>query len=118
VLKWHKDGHVDFDKWEDLFEDALGFAQLRAKARSEAEGLAWLVLEHPVCYATYYAFQAASRPLPPSLGSDSESSLDYLDKDLRRLAPSAMAVMIRAAAYLKQHPDASLARLKADISKP
>jgi len=118
ALNWQKGERVDFDKWDDLFEDTIGWVSRRAHDRSKAEGLAWRVLEYPLCYAAFHAFRAAHHPVPLSLPSVEEPILEYLDNDLRALAPSSMALMTRAAAYLKQYPNAPFAQLNAYVSKP
>lgn len=120
ALNWQKGAGVDLDKWEGMLDDeetGLAWAQVRAKARSKEESLAWCVLTYAIYYAAYHAFRAASRPLSGVFNDLDEDVLDYLDKDLRALAPSSMGLMPRAVAYLRQHPEASFARLNAQMSK-
>jgi len=121
ALNWQKGEHVNLDKWVGMLDDektGLAWAQVRAKARSKEESLAWCVVSFPIDYAAYHAHRAAKRCMPSSLCEIDEDLLDYLDRDLRTLAPSSMALMIRAAAYLNQHPNASFPQLKTQMSKP
>lgn len=120
VSDWHHGKPIDLDGLECQLEDeetSLSFAALRGKERSEGELRAWCVLGNAIDYVAYRAFRAANRTPWSSLSEIDESVLDHLDKDLRALEPSSMALMARAAAYLKQHPDVTLAQLQAQISK-
>jgi hypothetical protein len=120
VLNWHDGKPVDLAALEDMLEDeetSLSFAALRAGKRSKAELPAWCLFGGAVHYAAFLAFREVNRYPTTSLSNQDETVLDDLDRDLRALAPSLMAVMTRAAAYLKQHPDASLAQLKAHVSE-
>jgi hypothetical protein len=118
VLSWHQGERVDLDRLEhrlDAEETSLSFASMRAEARSAGEYRAWHVLANAIDYVGYHAFRAADRDPWSALGNIDERVLDSLDKDLRALEPSSMALMTRAAAYLKQHPDVRVARLKAHL---
>jgi hypothetical protein len=118
VLSWHQGERVDLDRLEhrlDAEETSLSFAALRAQARSEGEFRAWCVLGNAIDYVGYHALRAANRTPWSSLREIDERVLDDVDKDLRVLDPSSMALMTRAAAYLKQHPDIRVARLRAHL---
>ena len=120
ALNWQKGARVDLDKWEGMLDDeetGLAWAEVRAQARSKEESLAWCVLTDAIYYAAYHAFRAANRPLSGMFDNLDEDVLDSLDRDLRALAPSSIMLMPRAAAYLRQHPEISFARLKAQMSK-
>ncbi|HEY1545624.1 MAG TPA: hypothetical protein VGG01_24745 [Xanthobacteraceae bacterium] len=117
ALNWQKGERADLDKWDNLFKDTLGFASLRASKRSTAEGLAWCVLEYPICHTAFHVFRTENLPVPLSIPTVESLILDDLDKDLRALEPSSMALMSRAAAYLTKHPNASLAQLKVHVSE-
>lgn len=120
ALKWQKGERVDLDKWADMLEaeeTSLAFAELRAQDRSATESLALCVLTYPAFYAAHHAFRESDRRAWGALTEVSEMTLDDLDKDLRALAPSATAFMTKAAAYLKQNPDASFGQLKARINR-
>src|SRR5262249_38330637 len=101
------------DAIETEDEGGIIFAELRAQARSKQEILAWGVLGDAIYYAAYHAYRAANRDPRGSISEVDEELLDDLDKHLRTLEPSSMALMARAAAYLRRHSDASLAPLKA-----
>ncbi len=120
ALNWQKRARVDIDKWENMLdneETGLAWAEVRAQERSKEESLAWCVLTTPIYYAAYHAILAANRPLSGSFCNTDEIALDDLEEDLRKLEPSSMALMHQAAAYLRQHPDALFAQLKAHLSK-
>jgi hypothetical protein len=115
ALDWQKSGRVDLDKWVDMLDSeqtGILWAGADAQDRSKEEGLAWRVLSYPIYYAAYHAILAANRKPPSSFCNVDESVLDYLDNDLRVLAPSSMALMTKATAYLKKHPAISFAQLK------
>jgi len=118
VSNWHQGESIDLDGLEcrlDAEETSLSFAALRAQARSEGEFRAWCVLGNAIDYVGYHAFRAENRTPWSSLSEIDERVLDHVDKDLRVLDPSSTALMTRAAAYLKQHPDAPVAWLEAHI---
>jgi hypothetical protein len=119
ALNWQRGDPINPGTLENALEDekdGLAFASLRA--RSEEECLAWNVLQYAIYYAAYHAFRAENRCPSGATSEVDETTLDHLDKDLRALEPSSMALMTRAAVYLKQHPNVTLAQLKAQISKP
>jgi hypothetical protein len=120
ALNWQKGAGVDLNKWEDMLDDektGIAWAEVRAQARSKEESLAWRVLTYSIYYTAYHAFRAANRPLSGMFDNLDEDVLDDLDGDVRRLAPSSMVLMPRAAAYLRDHPEVSFARLKSQMSK-
>jgi immunity protein Imm6 of predicted polymorphic toxin system len=120
ALMWQEGKPVTPDELGEALEaeeSGVAFAILRAKERSEQEFLAWCVFDNAIAYCAYHAFCAVGRQGSGSIGEVTEMQLDDLDKDLRTLDPSSMALMTRAATYLKQHPSVTLAQLKAQISK-
>jgi hypothetical protein len=120
ALNWHQGKPVDLARWEDVLEaeeTSLAFASGRAEARSKEEYLAWVLLGNAIDYVAYRAFVAENRIPQTSLDNIDDRQLDTVDRDLRALDPSAMTLMTRAAAYLKQHPDIHLAQLKAQMLK-
>jgi hypothetical protein len=120
VSNWHQGKPVDLDELEarlEAEETSLSFAALRGKERSEEELRAWCVLANAIDYVAYRAFRAENRTPWSSLSEIDETVLDALDNDLRALQLSSMALMTRAAVYLKQYPNVTLAQLKVQISK-
>jgi hypothetical protein len=120
ALMWQEGKPVDPDKLGEVLEaeeSGIAFAMLRAEERSEQEFLAWCAFGNAIYYCAYHAFRAANREPWGSIGEVTEIALDYLDKDLRALEPSATALMARAGAYLKQHPGVTLAQLKAQMAR-
>ena len=118
VSNWHQGERVDLDRLESMLdaeETSLSFAALRGQDRSEREFRAWCVVGNAVDYVAYHAFRAENRTPWSSLSEIDEGVLDSLDRDLRALEPSSMTLIARAAAYLKQDPDAPLSRIKAHL---
>jgi len=121
ALNWQKGDPVDLEVLDDMLEGedpSISFAAMRAQERSKKEALAWRVSGNALSYVIYRAYRLANAPLRGHLNQAHERIFDTLDRDLRELEPSSMALMSRAAAFLKQHPNASLTQLKAHLSKP
>src|SRR5262249_25482865 len=110
ALNWHLGKPVDLKKWEDSLEaeeSSTMFASDRARRlrSDEQEFRAWAVLGNAIDYVAYRAFLSQKRrPQTSLVNIDDKTILDDVDKYLQALDPSAMAVMMRATAYLKQHP--------------
>jgi hypothetical protein len=121
ALDWHRGESVDFDRLEEtieLEESSLLFAEARARHRHcEKESLAWVLFGGAIAYVVYVAAQATGHVLWTSLNSIDESVLDDVERSLRELEPSAMELMARAAAFLRQYPDAPVAQLEALMTK-
>jgi hypothetical protein len=75
------------------------------------------VLGNAIDYVAYRAFRAENRLPRTALVDLDDTILDHVEERLQALDPSSMAVMTRAAAYLKQHPNAKLAQVKAQALK-
>ena len=112
--RWHDGEIVDPHSFEDAFasEDDTGIAHAAIRARS-----AWLVVQSAILYTAHHAFRTAKQDPGALVNEVNERVLDQLDKDLRALDPSSMALMTRAAAYLRQHQAAPLDELKAYLSR-
>ena len=120
ALNWHQGKPVDLGRWEDVLEaeeTSMMFAGDRARARSKEEHLAWVLLGNAIDYVAYRVFLAENRTPQTSLDNIDDRQLNVVDRDLRALDPSSMALMTKAAAYLKRHPNAQLAQVKAQILK-
>jgi hypothetical protein len=118
ALNWHQGNAVDLSRWEDLLEaeeSATMFASQRARKRSEQEFRAWQVLGNSIDYVAYRAFRAENRRPRTALVDLDDTILDHVDKYLQALDPSSMALIARATAYLKEHPNAKLAQVKAQV---
>jgi hypothetical protein len=117
---WQQGKPVDPDALGEALEAegiGIAFAMIRAHTKSEQERLTWYVLGDALYYAAYHAFRAANRNPWGSISEVDENALDDLGKDLQALEPSSLDFIARAAAYLAQHPESSLTRLKAQIFK-
>jgi len=120
ALKWQKGEPVDLEVLDDMLEGedpSISSAAANGQTRSKKEALAWCVFGNALSYVIYRAYRLANAPLRGHLNQADEPIFDHLDRDLRELVPSSMALMSRAAAYLKQHPNALLAQLKANTWK-
>jgi len=120
ALMWQQGEPVDPDKLGQALEgeeSGIAFAMLRAEQRPERELLAWYVFGDAIYYCAYHAFRAANRQGWGSIGEVTEEALDYLYRDLGALEPSSMPLMASAVAYLKQHPNVTVAQLEDEISK-
>jgi hypothetical protein len=118
ALNWHEGKPVDLKKWEDLLEAEESSplcAGNRVEERSQHEFLAWKVLGNAIDYVAYCAFRAANRFPRTALINLDDTILDHVEERLRALDPSSMATMTRAAAYLKQHPNAKLAQVRSQV---
>lgn len=121
ALKWYNGEPVDVEVLDDMLEGedpSISYAAMMAQAHSEKEALAWRLFGNALSYVIYRAYRLANLPMRNSLGAVDETIFDDLDRDLRELVPSSLPLVSRAAAYLKQHPNASFAQLKAQVSKP
>jgi immunity protein Imm6 of predicted polymorphic toxin system len=119
VRRWYDGERFDPDHFADAIHGECneGIDICAQEAQSEPDIFSWLVLESALLYTAFHAYRAAGEYPSPRFFDVDEHLLDELDRELRAISPGLVDKVARAAEYLKQHPDASFARLKSKLSQ-
>ena len=121
VQRWYDGERFDPDQFEEAIapeDDGRGVDVCATEATSKDAHWAWLALESALFYVAFHAYRTLDQCPGPSVAVIRDvDALDVLDDQLREILPGFMKTVSAAAKYLERQPEASFARLKAEIDR-